>query len=163
MSSAAALAVRMPTSMEEAVEQLLEEGHRDPVEIAKLVEGRYGTEWVLSQVNAAEVVAQVARLRIGALRRAAEKQPTRFRAQIRRRTDLMEQTKWVPEIGYKRLADLTADDCRAIIGHYDLLIQAAGLHKSFFEDCLSLIESENVKTLGDVKAELPALPAGSES
>lgn len=163
MSSVTALAVRTPASMEEAVEQLLEEGHRDPIEIAGLVEERYGSEWVLSQVNASEVVAQVARLRIGALRRAAEKQPTRFRAQIRRRTDLMAQTKWVPDVGYKLLADLTANDCRAIIGHYDLLIQAAGLHKSFFEDCLTLIEQENVKTLGEIKAELPALPAGSES
>jgi hypothetical protein len=59
--------------------------------------------------------------------------------------------------GWKRLRDWTADDLRSRAGYYIKISNTSLKLAEWCNECVDLMEAENVKTLGKVKADLPVL------
>lgn len=144
-------------SLEEAIEQLINLGEKDPIEITRKLRDQYGAEWMRAELlqRDDELIAGFARNMLGARRRSTE--GPRLDLARARHGEFMLASKWVPEIGWKKLADLTADDCRAVAAHYRMLARAAGIRADLFDGFAELIEAEGVATLGDVSVALPQL------
>lgn len=176
---------RLPATLEEAVREELRLGMRDPVEIVARLSERHGQRWLLRQL-----VNVVARIVTGSAASskstgvgtrkpssssstgAGAKPPSTAPRLPRVRkaagdvpADFFASSRWIsPEAGWKRVLDLTADDCRAIAAQCERLSDLAVRHGRWFSDAASAIEQEGVATLGEVKRQLVApvgaLPAG---
>lgn len=151
--------------LDAAIEQLVNLGEKDPLEIARKLVKRHGAEWLATELAARgeEIVAQIARQRLGANRR---------RAEIALRTgdeltaaDLKLAKEWVPGAAggeWKVAADLTDADLDAKAGWYESLGRAALRRAQWCREVAGLMRDEGVKTLGKLKAHLPELPADDE-
>lgn len=66
-------------------------------------------------------------------------------------------SRWISaEVGWKRVADLTADDCRTLAAQYELLTEVAGAQRRWFHEAADAIEARGARTLADVAGELEA-------
>lgn len=158
------MSVQTPTdalSLEEAIAQQIHLGLKDPLEIARTVEKLYGTEWLGEQLRAysEELVASLARMRLGAIRRSAEiaLRPGDAATQ----SDLKLSSFWVPDEhggSWKRAADVTAEDLEARARHYDRLASGSLRRALWLREVADLMREEGAKTLGRLKVALPALP-----
>lgn len=145
-------------NLDEAINQLVELGEKDPLDIARKIEKRYGTEWVQEELSAhAEtLIAQMARQRLGALRRSAEiaLRPGDTIAQ----GDMKIAKAWVPNVGWKVAADLTSDDLLVKAAWYERLAGASLRRAEWCREVAGMILTEGVPKLGRLKAPLPPLP-----
>lgn len=135
-------------TLEEAIRQLINLGENDPHTIVEKLKKRHGKAWLLEQTAflAEDVAEDIARHMIGRGRRDHEKVPP----QVVGNPGLLGQTKWLPSGGYKRITDLTADDCRAIAAHYAMLEQSARWRKDAYTEAADTIEAAGVATVGDL-------------
>lgn len=145
-------------TLDEVIQQLINLGEKDPVTIAQKVEARHGTAWISDQLAAyaMDLVAEMARLRLGAERRASEiaLRPGEPITQA----EMKLRAVWVPGAGWKRANDLTADDLRAKAVFYDRLAFAARRRAEWCNEVAALMEREGAATLGRLRVELPPLP-----
>ena len=161
-----------PHTLETAVRIELARGEtRDAGEItARLVE-RYGQTWLRRQL-----VNIVARIIAGGAARStsasigsgrpsngpgvSSTRATRSLRRVRKvagdvAADFLDRARWVSaDVGWKRVADLTAADCRAIAAQYELLADRAGEHCRWFTDAAAAIDAEGVETVGEVQRRL---------
>lgn len=144
--------------LENAVEQLVILGERDPLTIARKIIERYGEDWTREELwmMAEEILAQIARNRLGSVRRTAEfnLQPGDYVSQDRMRLSKM----WIPEHGYKVASDCTSLDLRARADFYRNAILSMTRREQWCREVADMIDAEGVTTLGQLKAELPPLP-----
>lgn len=146
-------------TLDELILQLVNVGEKDPLTIARKVIERSEQEWLATELAslAEDIIAELARKQLGSKRRSAEV-ALRPGDQIAR-GDLELASAWIPGVGWKRAADLTAKDLRLRAGMYDTLATAAVRRAAWFREVAVLMEHEGAKTLGKLKAELPALPS----
>lgn len=144
--------------LDEAVQQLVILGEKDPLSIARKIIDRNGDEWVSEELLsiAEDIIAQIARSKLGNARRSAEiaLHPGDYVAEGRMKIAKM----WVPGFGYKRVSDLTASDLRAKASWYTSARRAVAKREIWCLQTAGLIEREGVTTLGELTAPLPALP-----
>lgn len=147
-------------NLDEAIAQQIELGQVDPLEIARQVEKLYGTEWLGHELTAQaeQIVAQIARQRLGSVRRSAE-------VALRPGDDIsqgeMKIAKvWVPNIGWKVAAELTADDLETKASWYERLASASTIRAVWCREVAQMIREDGVTKMGRLKRPLPVLPAG---
>lgn len=145
-------------SLEEEIQRLITLGEKDPLDAArKLIEAN-GPEWVNEQLAAyqEDVIAEMFRRRLGAIRRGAELvlHPGDQHSQ----GELKLASAWVPGVGWKRAADLTAEDLRARAHFYDVIAHASQRRSAWCREVASMMDEDNVRTLGKLRRPLPALP-----
>lgn len=147
-------------NLDEAIAQLIELGEKDPLEIARKIETRHGTEWLTLELAAhsEQLVAGIARQRLGSIRRSAEV-ALRPGDEISQ-GDMKIAKVWVPNHGWKVAADLTADDLDLKASWYDRLSSAATIRAEWCRNVATMIRDEGVPKLGRLKQPLPTLPAG---
>jgi hypothetical protein len=153
----------------DAVEQQLALGVKDPIEVAERIRRLYDDTWLAGQLMAYadDLIADIARHRMGHYRAAAERErelllledvgegrrePPRGRRR-QRKADLMLASKWVPDEhggGWKRIGDLTVEDCRAIASHYRMLAQANERKAGLYEDYARQMEKEGAAKLSEL-------------
>lgn len=145
-------------TLEEAIQQEITLGQKDPLEIARRIAISQGDEWVTEQLAllAEDLVAELARRRLGSQRRGAELalRPGDTAAS----SELKIRSAWVPGSGWKRAADLTTDDLLMRAAWYERLAGASLRRASWCREVVDLMAQEGVKTLGKLKSALPPLP-----
>lgn len=151
---------KVGVSLEEAIQQLINLGANDPLEIARQIEQRYEEEWLRDELYALrqDVISDIARQRINGMRRSAMsalrkgKQPPR---------ELMLLGEWIPNHkgggGWKKLGEWTSADLRSRENYYRKMSGTASRLADWCHTCAELMETEKVRTLGKVKASLPTL------
>ncbi len=147
-------------NLEDAIAQQITLGLKDPLEIARSIEKLYGTAWMGEQLvaYAEDLVAGMARMRLGANRRSAEIALVPGEVTS---ADLKLSSFWIPDEhggSWKRASDLTADDLEARARHYDRLASGSLRRSRWLRDVADLMRSEGAKTLGKLKAAIPVLP-----
>lgn len=146
--------VLVETTLADAIEQQINLGLKDPIEIAEAVERLHGEEWVRARVAdmAMDVLAQLARGRLGSRRRAREPvSAAAANGSSPAARDFLLESKFVPDVGWKRIADLTAHDCRAVAEHHRMLVNVNGHKARLYLDFADAIDSAGVETLGQVR------------
>jgi hypothetical protein len=149
-------------TLDEAIEQMVTLGEINPREIADKIMDTYGKEWVREQVaeRADDVVAELARRRLGSVRRAAE---LALRPGDELSAAEMKIAKWwVPGRGWKRADSLTVDDLEAKAEWYRSLATAALTRALWCDQVVAIMRKQGAKTLGRITGALPALPAGDD-
>lgn len=144
-------------SLEGAIQQLINLGEHDPLSIARKIEQRFEEDWLRDELYALrqDFICDLARNRINGRRRSAM---TALRAG-KPKTELMLTGEWVPgkNPGWKKLSQWTAEDLRAREHYYRKVSGTMVRLADWCSECVALMEAENVKTLGKVKAPLPTL------
>ncbi len=152
--------LRESPSLEDAIAQQITLGMKDPLEISRNIEKLYGTAWMGEQLvaYAEDLVAGMARMRLGADRRSAEVALVPGEVTT---AALKLSSFWIPDEhggSWKRAADLTADDLESRARHYDRLAVGSLRRSRWLRDVADLMRSEGAKTLGKLKAAIPVLP-----
>ncbi len=147
-------------NLEDAIAQQITLGLKDPLEIARSIGKLYGTAWMGEQLvaYAEDLVAGMARMRLGADRRSAELALVPGEVTS---ADLKLSSFWIPDAhggSWKRAADLSADDLESRARHYDRLAVGSLRRSRWLRDVADLMRSEGAKTLGKLKAAIPVLP-----
>lgn len=175
-------------TLESAVRAELAAGVRDPVEIVARLSEKHGQTWLLRQlvnvvarivagspaVRAASAIRATPRRRSPVAAREPAREPVKAvpgRTRVEKAAadaagDFFSGARWVsPEVGWKPVLDLTAEDCRTIAAQLKALSDVAARHRAWFEDAAAAIEQEGAATLREVKRQLIApvgvLPAGA--
>lgn len=161
-----------PRTLEEAVRAELAAGVLDPVEILARISERYGQAKLLTWI-----VAVVARIAAGGSSvshsasasggRSSSRAPgvvsgktERGLPRVRKAAgdiadDFFGSARWVSaDVGWKPVADLTADDCLAVAAQYEFLVDRADEHRRWFVDAAAAIDAERVSTVGDLERKL---------
>jgi len=150
-------------TLDEAIQQAVNLGEKDPLTIARKILAAHDNNWVATELVSLgeDILAERARKALGSVRRSAELvvRPGNMRGQ----TDLMLASFWVPGVGYKVAGDLTSSDFRARAQFYDVVERAAVRRAVWCREVADLMDAEKAKTLRKLKAELPALPEAEES
>lgn len=146
-------------TLQEAIEQLVNIGETDPLEIAKKIEKQHDKHWLSSELLALseDIIPEMARRVIGAQRRSAELalRP----GDVITSSEMKIRTRWIPGgIGWKKVADLTADDLGKLARWYEKLADASLRRTQWCQEVIALMKDEGVDTLGRLKAALPPLP-----
>ena len=146
--------------LETAIEQLVNLGEKDPLDIARKLIERNGETWARLEVaaRAQDFIAELARRRLGSVRRSAE---LALRPGDEISDGHMRIAKvWIPGAGWKVAGDLTVADCLARASWYRNFANAAMRREEWYREVAHLMEDEGAATLKDLKAPLPALPEG---
>lgn len=149
-------------TLEEAIQQQVNLGARDPQGIYEALERQFGNDELLELVRPylPDLLTEMARRRLTAHRRSAEVAlrlgDHRSQAQIRL------AKAWIPGSGWKRADELTAEDLRLRAAAYDSLANASLVRAQWCREVASMIEEDGVQTLGQLRRELPALPTTLE-
>lgn len=147
-------------NLDEAINQLIELGEMDPLEIARKIEKRHGPEWLALELSAhaEQIVAQIARQRLGSVRRSAE---VALRPGDELSQGEMKIAKvWVPNVGWKVAGELTPEDLEAKASWYERLASASVIRASWCREVAQMIRDDGVTKLGRLKRPLPPLPSG---
>lgn len=144
-------------TLEEAIEQQINLGQKNPHAVFDQLERQFGDELAeLARPYIADLVSEMARQKINARRRAdvAKITPGVLDGSI------MLRSLWVPAesgITYKRIADMTADDFEARAAYLDRMIVGITRHAEWCRLVARKIRRSKVGTAGNLKS-LPALP-----
>lgn len=146
--------------LEREIEQMVNLGERDPLDIARKIIDRHEPGWVGAELlaRAEDIIAEFARRQLGSVRRSAE---LMLRPGDEFAEGAMRLAKiWVPGSGWKVAADLTSADLRARADWYQKFANAALRRRNWCLEVAALMEIEGAETLGKLKAPLPALSEG---
>lgn len=145
-------------TLDEAIEQQITLGGKDPVDIARRVESLFGREWITEQAAmfADEFVVTRARTKLSVHRRSAEValRPGDEMSQA----DMKIAKAWIPGDGWVKVADLTADHLDKRASWYETFADASLKRALWCRDVAGMIRDDGVRTLGKLKRPLPALP-----
>lgn len=149
-------------SLEDAIAQQITLGMKDPLEIARKVADLYGEGWMGEQLRAysEDLVAGMARQRLGSIRRSAEI-ALRPGGNEATGAELKLSSFWVPNAHggeWKRAFDVTVDDLEARARLYDRLASGSLRRSQWLREIADLMRAEGAKTFGRLKAAVPPLP-----
>lgn len=144
-------------TLEEAIQQQLNLGTKDPHTVYDALERHLGDElYEIAKPYLADFIAEMARQRINSERRASI-------AKIKPNTladpEIKLKSLWVPSDGtiiYKRIADMTADDFEARAEYLERMASGIQKHAQWCRDCADAIRHSKVKTAGKLDR-LPSL------
>lgn len=151
--------------LDTAIEQLVQSGERDPLDIARKLINQHGQTWARLEVaaRAEDLIADLARRKLGSVKKQGTAVVQTLRPGSEISADRLRIAKvWIPGEGWKRAAELTVSDCLKRASFYRLLSDTAQRRAGWYQEVASLMEAEGAKTLGQLKAELPALPTHEE-
>lgn len=152
----AATAIAM--TLEEAIEQQITLGQKNPHAVFGQLERLFGEDLSeLARPYIADLVSEMARQKINALRRADVAKITPGSVAD---SKIMLRSLWVPAesgITYKRIADMTADDFEARAGYLDRMIIGITRHAEWCRAVAKKIRRTKAGVAGNLKS-LPALP-----
>lgn len=142
-------------SLEEAIQQIINLGEKDPLSVARKIDERYDESWLREELFKlrADVVSHLARMRINGQRRSAMSGLRRGTAP----SELMLVGEWIPNVGWKKLADWSEADLRSRENYYRKMSASAIRLAEWCHSCIVLMQAEGVRKLGKVKAPLPLL------
>ena len=142
-------------TLEEAILSVIDEGVLNPADIAEVIETRYDEKWLATELLASSrlIIAHMSRQLIGLHRRRGEGSAEEAK---RDHHDPLTDLIWVPGIGYKRKADLSATECRLVAANYRRLADLMGAKAEPYETWAVMIEEAGVQTVSDLGA--AALP-----
>lgn len=147
-------------TLEELIDQQINLGHKDPHELPVLLERALGDDlFEVVKPYISDFIAEMGRQRIGQLRR---KSVARINAKTLADPEIMLQSMWVPEpsgpnITYKRIADMTAEDFEARAVYLEHMSRGIAKSAGWCRACAEAIRKAGVKTAGKLKS-LPELP-----
>jgi hypothetical protein len=157
-----------PKTLDEAIEQAITLGQKDPIEIVKRLRESFGDEWFAEQVSgyADDFVAEMCRQRLNAQRRGAIAVLSSRAIRDKASSEVMIQSVWIPSQDgyplYKRVADVTAAEWRSRADYLDRLAIGVLKQSRWARDVADLIDGEGVTTTGDLRVALPQLPANED-
>lgn len=144
--------------LDDAVQQEVILGEKDPIDIARKIIDRNGTHWVGEELLALaeDLIAQMARSALGNARRSAEiaLRPGDYVAENRMRIAKL----WIPGYGYKVISECNAADLREKAAWYRKARIALAKREEWLLTTADLLDAEGVATIGQLQAQLPALP-----
>jgi hypothetical protein len=147
-------------TLDDAIAQEITLGEKDPLTIARKIQKKLDDHWLAKELLslAEEIVSDRARQRLGSQRQSSmvALRPGDHIAS----SELRLRSVWVPGKGWTRAADMTDEDCDAVSRFYLKLASASTVRAIWYATVADMIRVEGVKTLGRLKAALPALPAG---
>lgn len=148
--------------LDDAIEQMVVLGEKDPLDIARKIIDRNGEDWVSKELFelAEDIIAIYARMKLGSRRRSAEVAlyPGDYVSEGR-----MKLAKfWVPGSGWKQVAELNEDDLRTKAEWYANFRRAAARRELWCIQTADLLVQEGVTTVGQLEVPLPILPEGDE-
>lgn len=149
--------------LEEAIEEIIEEGVRDPATITRLLAERHGEAWVWGQLvaRAEEFIAEISRRLLArhrpsstdlVLRPGASGDLSRIRA----------RQFWVPNVGFKLLSEVTSEDMRARAVFHENLAVRSHQAQHWCLNVADLMDSEGARTLAELSVPLPSMPSTME-
>lgn len=145
-------------ALDKLIESKINLGHKNPHDFYDLLVQELGDDLVdVVKPYLADFITEMARHRIGALRRASVAKIT-ARA-LESQEEVMLRALWVPANGtivYKRIADMTADEFDARAAYLERMIQGIAMHARWCRDVATAIREQGVGTAGGLK-ELPPL------
>lgn len=148
--------------LEEAIEQLINLGEKDPLVIARKLIERNGEEWAQHEValRAEDYIQIIARMRLGATRRSAEValRPGDERSQIEFRVSSI----WIPMEGWLPASAVTAPMLREKAAFYGKLADAAIRRRYWYLEVADLMDAQGAGTLAEYNGDLPPLPAAGD-
>lgn len=149
--------------LEGAIEEIIDEGIRDPAAITRLLAERHGEAWVWGQLmaRAEEFIAEISR------RLLARHRPTSTALVLRpgdsgNLSRIRARLFWIPSVGYKPLSEVTSQDMRARAVFYENLSVRSRQAQHWCLNVADLMDSEGVRTLAELRVELPPLPSTME-
>lgn len=155
--------VTTQVDLEEAIEQLINLGEKDPLTIARKLIERNGQEWVEHEVvaRAEDYIQIIARMRLGTRRRSAEValRPGDERSQIEFRVSSV----WVPVDGWMPASEVTSAMLREKASFYGKLADAAIRRKYWYLEVADLMDAQGAVTLAEYQGDLPPLPGVEET
>lgn len=145
-------------TLEEAIQQRINLGEKDPLTIARGLCEQSEPDWLLTELQsiAEDVIAGIARQRLSGQRRSAEL-ALRPGDEVAS-SELKLRSFWIPGRGWIRAADLAPDDLRARARWEERLAVSIGRRVDWLRDVADMMEAAGVKKLGALKQTLPALP-----
>lgn len=150
-------------SLEEAIQQLITLGEKDPAEIARKIEERHGRDWLADELLArsTEFVGGMARQRLGAERRHAVVRIPKTDVPA---GELKLKSVWIPDLlapgvgGHKAMADCTAEDFDRRATWLTGLSEAVARQSQWFRDLADRMRDQGAKTFRGYRGQLPTLP-----
>ena len=148
--------------LEEAIEQLITLGEKDPLTIARKLIERHGSEWAEHEValRAEDYIQIMARMRLGTRRRSAEValRPGDERSQIEFRVSSI----WIPMEGWLPASAVTAPMLREKAAFYGKIAEASIRRKYWYLEVADLMDAQGVPTLAEYSGDLPPLPSAGD-
>lgn len=148
----------MRMTLEDAIQQIIDQGEKDPSSVAQAVIASHDKDWIGGQLAemADEILVDYARRHLNANRRSAE-------GGLARKSEaatavLKVRRVWVPENGWKRYEDITAVDLRARAEWYRRFAKASLRRAAWCDDVAELLDSQKARTIGDLSVPVPPLP-----
>lgn len=154
-------------TLDEAIDQQVSLGQKDPLTIVAKITELHGVEWLHEQAAflAPDFAAEIARRKLGEQRRHFE---VALRPGVEiSQSEMKTAGMWIPggDEGvtvWKKAADLTSDDLRARASWYEKFAMGAVKRAHWCREVAGMMEDEGVRTLGKLKADLPQLPGPEE-
>lgn len=150
--------------MEQAIQQMINLGVKDPLEGARKCVDLYGVRWVAEELaaNWEPFIAEAFRQALGNQRRAAIVSigdRARRGGKVAKREAVL-CSMFIPSKGYIALGDATAEDLAEAAAYRRKM--ADGLHRwaDFYESVQALVVDQGVARVRDVRGSLPELPSG---
>lgn len=145
----------MPKQLDQEIKKLVESGQNDPIDIARKIISEYSPEWVEAELyaRAEEILSELARRLIAS--KSQELATTEVPVPVAQHRALH---MWIPGFGWKLRTLCTSTDLRARASWYQSLADAAILGRNWCLEVAALMDVEGARTLGDLRAELPAPP-----
>lgn len=144
-------------TLEEAIQQQINLGTKDPHTVYDALERHLGDElYEIAKPYLADFIAEMARQKLNAERRSAV---AKISPKTLANPEVTLKALWVPSKGtiiYKRIADMTADDFEARANYLDRMASGIHRHALWCRDCAKAIHASGVKTAGELGV-LPSL------
>lgn len=154
-------------TLDEAIASLINLGEKDPLTIARKLVERFGGQWMAEQLAARweEIVAEIARQRLGSERRSAVVSLTstaRDRHGKVAKRDVLLTSLYVPGKMYVRFGDATADDVTAAQAYRVRLANGLIRWADWLGSVRTLMDSQGAAVVKQIRGPLPELPAAPE-
>lgn len=144
-------------SLDDAIKEAFDKGQHDPDAILKFIEKKHGEQWLTTEVMliAEEAVRGRIRAFLMQFRRDGYREAMNVTSTDTSGQAILRSSKFVPEVGWKLMSELTPGDCRRIAAHYHMLASRNALYAELFTTFAAIIEEEGAAMLGEVKRDLP--------
>lgn len=145
-------------TLDEAIAQMVNLGESDPLTIARKIVEKNDKQWLAKELvaHSDDFISEMARRQLGAVRRSAEL-ALRPGDQLSS-AEMKIAKRWIPGVGWTRVADLTIDDLEKLAAWYAKLANASLKRTHWCREVVVLMKAEGVETLGKLQAALPPLP-----
>lgn len=146
-------------TLEEAIEQIVKLGEKDPLEIARKVIRRYDEKWLAAELvgHGEEIVAEIARQRLGHNRRSSVAALPAVLTGKKPKREIMLASIFIPGVGHKALGDCTAADHAAREQFYLNISDSALRWAAYHGEWKAAILAQGVERTSQVKGPLPEL------